>query len=554
MKAAIYARYSTDKQRESSIKDQFRNCEKFAKREGWVIQERYSDSAVSGSNSDRPEYQRMLTNAKVGSFDVLLVDDLSRLSRDEIEMKQVIRRFKYQGIRIIGVSDGFDTDSKGHKIQASVRGLINEIYIDDLADKTHRGLTGQALKGKNCGGKSYGYDHVPEIDDSKTDQYGHPIVFAVHRKVNKKQAKVINQIFKWYVEGHAPRWIAAELNKQGTPSPRGGKWRASAIYGHPTKGTGILNNPLYIGRYIWNRTEWIKDPDTGKRKPIARPESDWVVNELPELRIVPQALWDKVKAHQKEIHKASTKQRAALHQNARTGAGPKYLFSGLLKCEECGGNFVMISKHTYGCSSYTNGGKHACSNKLRVSRKLVETKLLEGIKNDLFTPEAIKIFRKETSRLLRAERTKRQPEAAQTKRQLAKVEKQVERMVDAIANGTDSATLHTRLKDAEAESEKLKYTLKHRPDQWLDRIPDILPKATTEYHKLLANMEGTTQRQVARARAQIKHLLGGGVKLAPATTGDHLEALVQGDYVGLLKLAGAGAGAPENKCGSGGRI
>ena len=188
MKAALYARYSTDKQREASIDDQYRNCEQYAEREGWTITERYKDEAVSGAKNDRPGYQQMLSDAKAKRFDVLLVDDLSRLSRDDVEMKQVIRRFKFWGIRIIGVSDGFDSDSKGHKIQAGVRGLMNEIYLDDLRDKTHRGLTGQAIKGNNCGGRSYGYQHIPIEDPTQTDQYGRLRVVAVKREIDSEQS------------------------------------------------------------------------------------------------------------------------------------------------------------------------------------------------------------------------------------------------------------------------------------------------------------------------------------------------------------------------------
>ena len=156
-RVAIYARYSTDMQREASIDDQYRNCKKYVEKENWRIIKHYEDKAISGTVKDRPGYQKMLTDAEAKTFDILLIDDLSRLSRDDIEMKTVIRRLIHWSIRIIGASDGFDTNSKGHKIQAGMRGIINEIYLDDLKEKTHRGMEGQALKGFNCGGHSYGY-------------------------------------------------------------------------------------------------------------------------------------------------------------------------------------------------------------------------------------------------------------------------------------------------------------------------------------------------------------------------------------------------------------
>jgi site-specific DNA recombinase len=143
MRAAIYARYSSDKQRESSIEDQERNCRGFAAREGWTLIARFADEATSGATRSRPGYLRMLAAAEQGGFDVLLVDDLSRLSRDDVEMKQVIRRFRFRGVRIVGVSDGFDSDAKGYKVQAGVRSLLNELYLDDLREKTHRASPGR---------------------------------------------------------------------------------------------------------------------------------------------------------------------------------------------------------------------------------------------------------------------------------------------------------------------------------------------------------------------------------------------------------------------------
>lgn len=116
MKAVIYARFSTDKQSDSSIEDQARNCLRYAERSGMTITSRFEDKAISGASKNRPGFDAMKVSADRGEFDVLLVDDLSRLSRDDVEMKQVIRRFKFRRIRIIGVSDGYDSDTKGEKI------------------------------------------------------------------------------------------------------------------------------------------------------------------------------------------------------------------------------------------------------------------------------------------------------------------------------------------------------------------------------------------------------------------------------------------------------
>src|SRR5712691_645728 len=171
MNAAIYARYSSEGQREASIEDQGRNCEGFAQRQGWRIVKRYKDQAISGTKDEngRPGFRALMEDAEARRFDVVLVDDLSRLSRDQIETERARRRFVYWGVRLIGVSDGIDTDLKGHKVMAGMKGIMNDVFLDDLADKTHRGLTGQALKGNNCGGRTYGYRHVAQEHPTDKD-------------------------------------------------------------------------------------------------------------------------------------------------------------------------------------------------------------------------------------------------------------------------------------------------------------------------------------------------------------------------------------------------
>lgn len=288
---ATYARFSTDHQRDSSIDDQRRNCSKFAERQEWAAPAyQFEDRAFSGASNARPGYQEMLAEADRGGFDVLLVDDLSRLSRDDVETKTVIRRFKFRGLRIIGVSDGYDSAAKGEKIQSSMRGLMNEMYIDDLREKVMRGMTGQAMKGNNVGGRCYGYRHVPQYDHARASPEGQPVLLCVRREISPEQAEIIVKIFELFAQGWSMRAIAKHLNDLGIPSPRGGKWLQSAIYGDYEVGYGILNNPLYAGTYVWNRRECRKNPDTGKRVHVRRPESEWITTDMPELRIVPEPL------------------------------------------------------------------------------------------------------------------------------------------------------------------------------------------------------------------------------------------------------------------------
>jgi site-specific DNA recombinase len=146
LRAVTYSRYSSDMQRATSIVDQERLCRRRADAEGWKIVASYADDAISGSDNRRPQYLAMLQAAARKEFDVLIVDDLSRLTRDSVEQETAIRRLEFQGIRIIATADGYDSESKSRKIQRGFKGLMNEMFLDDLRAKVHRGQEGQALK------------------------------------------------------------------------------------------------------------------------------------------------------------------------------------------------------------------------------------------------------------------------------------------------------------------------------------------------------------------------------------------------------------------------
>lgn len=222
MKAAIYTRYSTDKQRRTSTEDQARNCRAFAAREGMTITHTFSDEEVSGTTRARPGYNTMLQAAEKLAFDVLLVDDLSRLARDATEQGLTLKRLKFLEIRVVGVSEGYDSDAPGEKIHAAVKGLLNELYVDNIRFQTKRGLEGRALQGMSTGGRAYGYDSNPVIE--KGQVVGHVL------SINEEQAVVVRRIYRMFAEGLSPMAIAAKLNEEGVPSPRGGTWARSAMH------------------------------------------------------------------------------------------------------------------------------------------------------------------------------------------------------------------------------------------------------------------------------------------------------------------------------------
>ena len=207
---------------------------------------------------------------------------------------------------------------------------MNALFLKDLADKVRRGLRGRVEDGKSGGGNSYGYDVVKKFAVD-----GDPV--RGDWTINEAEAAVIRRIFSDYANGTSPKRIAMALNRDGIKAPGGGgNWGFSTINGNRKRGNGILNNKIYIGRLIWNRQRFIKNPDTGKRVSRPNPEADWVVQEVPELRILDQDLWDKAKARQRSVKAAKeTGEPNRLHERQRG----KYLLTGLTKCGCCGGGY-----------------------------------------------------------------------------------------------------------------------------------------------------------------------------------------------------------------------
>jgi len=135
----------------------------------------------------------------------------------------------------------------------------------------------------------------------RTDSEGEPV--RGERKINEAEATVVRRIFREFAAGKSPRAIATDLNRDGIPGPFGRTWGDTTIRGHACRGNGVVNHELYAGVLVWNRQRFIKDPNTGKRVSRPNPEANWIRTEVPELRIVDDELWRRVKLRQAELAK-----------------------------------------------------------------------------------------------------------------------------------------------------------------------------------------------------------------------------------------------------------
>jgi site-specific DNA recombinase len=512
--AAVYTRFSSDRQRDSSTHDQFRNCDRRLTAERLQLHKHYADEAISGTTTDRPGYQEMLADADAGKFQVLLIDDLSRLGRDQVETERAIRRLEFRGVRILAVSDGYDSTSKARKIHRGAKNLVNEIYIDDLREKTHRGLEGQALRKYSAGGKAYGFKGVPVFDPARADAHGIQAIFGYKREIHPEQAEIVREIFQRTIDGDGLKGIASDLNARGIPAPgatwnrkkrrKDGKWLASAV-------RAILENELYTGRYVWNKSKWERDPESHQRKRVERPESEWVVNEMPELAIVSKESWAAVRMRRKE--------RAKNFGKARGGTA-RYLLSGLLECGVCGSKFIVSGTYgRYVCSSREQGGVHACANTLRISREVAEKEILARLVDRWLSPEATTFAIEEMRVAWKAAHSA--PLETQTA-DLDRLDKEIEQLEGMVKAGLLSSTIAgAAIERARTERQSRVRASARRvaaaDDGPLREAEDAYTSAVTRIREGLLQKEANVQK----ARMALGELVE-AIKLSP--NGDHLMA------------------------------
>jgi site-specific DNA recombinase len=252
MRAAIYARFSTDKQRDASIEDQIRECERVAAREGFHVVARFEDRGISAGTANRPGYQAMLAAARAREFDVIITEDISRLWRNRSEFGPRSAELEDLGIHWVSCV-GQDTRREGWGLVVQILQAMAEQARREASYRTRRGLEGRAAVGAATGGRCFGY---VSACDSLTGQI----------EVDQTQAAIVRRVFELYADGYSPRAIAARLNDEGVSAPgaawkrtkrrTNGKWLASAIHGDQKRGTGMLNNVRYVGVVRWGRSEW----------------------------------------------------------------------------------------------------------------------------------------------------------------------------------------------------------------------------------------------------------------------------------------------------------
>jgi site-specific DNA recombinase len=470
-----YARISTDNQSEASITDQRRRCHDYANAHGWPVARDFTDEGISGAAlGNRPGLGAAL--AALGADDVLLVADLTRLSRSQ-ELAPLLDRLRFRGARVVGVLDGFDSLSAQARMQAGLSGLMSDEYRASIRVRTHSALEMRAKLKQPTGGKAYGYDKASEIVEA--------------------EAAVVREIFGRTAAGESMRKIASDLNSRGVPSP-GATWkrtkrRTDGRWLVPTL-HAILRNERYIGRHVWNRSEWVKNPDSGARTRRARPPEEWTVTECAP--IIDGRIWAAVAARMTE---RMAGERSVKHRPRR------YLLSGLLVCEHCGCRMIVTGSNGshYGCATHRQGGADACPVSQQGRRDLAEHAVLEPIQRELLEPEAVELACRLIREGARAELTQIEGEAAPA---VAAIAKQVAELEDLITSrGSLAVTLRPVLADLREKMAALqRANWRKAHGMMVAEIP-----AEEAYRAAVADMAATLGgSNVEAARAAVRSLTG----------------------------------------------
>lgn len=424
----------------------------------WHVVEEMRDEAISCAPHLRQGLQRLHKAVRDGICDVIVAEALDRLSRDQEHMAGLHKRMAYHRVKIITRSEG-EID----EMRISFGGLMSSQFLKQLAEKTRRGLEGRVTAGKSGGGNSYGYRVRRGFDAGGS-------VITGERDIDEGEAAVVRRIFTDYDSGLSARTIAAALNGEGVAPPRSGgtgsgSWGSSTIQGNWRRGTGILNNELYVGVRVWNRQSFLKDPDTGKRQARLNPPEMWVTTEVPELRIIDAALWDRVKARQAGIREAMN---PAGVNDARIGPEcarrPAYLLSDLVRRDCCGSGYSMINRTRLGCNGARNRGAAVCTNRATIGREDLEERVLGGLRDRLMHPELIAAF-VEAYRLAFNEAAGRRSsdhDAARTA--LAQAEAKIAGLLTAIEDGMYYPSMKAKMEALEGRKAELTRMLAATPE------------------------------------------------------------------------------------------
>ena len=344
-RAGCYIRVSTNDQAEFSPPSQLREMRDYAKKNNMQILDNhiYIDEGISGRNSDRPAFQKMISAAKSAQkpFDILLLYKFSRFARnreDSVVYKSILRN--KCGIEVISIKEPIDTENKMSIIMEAFIEAMDEYYSLNLSEDVRRTMTEKALKGQYQSSPPFGY-----------------VMTKAGLVPHGEESAVVKEIYSRYANGESCLSIANWLNLSGVRTKRGSRFEKRAV-------EYILNNPVYCGKIKWKTSG-----DIGS---CGQNNGEGIEVEGEHIPIIDKEMWNKVK---------SISEKNVIH-NRRISTGDARTsdwLSGMIKCSACGGNIVKSGDY-WRCGRYVRG---RCAVSQHISDKMLKQSIISSMKRDL---------------------------------------------------------------------------------------------------------------------------------------------------------------------------
>jgi site-specific DNA recombinase len=518
MTAAIYARKSSDdsdrNEEARSTTRQVERATEYARAHGWAIDPAhvFVDENVSGAVplEARPAGAALLKALHSGSaqFGALVVSELSRIGRDGVRTPYTVQQIEEAGVEIHGYLSGqrISVDDEQGEMQTMLHSLAASYERRRAKQRTHDALLSRARAGHVPNGVCFGYANVP-ADGHST------------RVVVPEEAAVIRRLFAMAADGAGYQRIARTLNDAGAPAPyprRPGRPRSWST----TTVRDALHRELYRGRIIWNRRR--REIRRGKRTFTMRPEGEWITRDAPELQIISDELWQRVRerlsaARTVYFEKRDAK-RATLTVNGKTSP---YLLTGLLSCAACTGT-MFSHRHghqnrlffSYMCTNHHVRGRAICKNGLEANMVRTDAAVLEAVERDVLNVAVL-----ETA-LWKALAAGRAPDddrdTAALRAELARLDAEVGRLAGAIATGGDLPSLVALLREREQRRGYVRTVLAERDRERASRRDRRQRRDALDVMRAaLADWRGMLRANPGSARQALCALLGGRLLFTP---------------------------------------
>ncbi len=421
MRAAIYARYSSDNQREESIDAQIRAIKEYAQRNNMEITKIYTDEARSATTDNRPKFLQMVKDSSLKIFDTIIVHKLDRFSRDRYDSAFYKKQLKKNGIKLISVLENIDDTPESIILESVLEGMA-EYYSKNLAREVMKGMKENALKCKSNGG---------------TPPLGYDVVDGRY-VINEYEAAIVKYIFDSYTSGMGYKKIISDLKSKGYKTKKGNDFTQSSLH-------DILKNEKYIGTYVFNRQS---EKINGKRNQhMSKPEDQIIKIENGIPAIISKSLFQ------------SLKEKMNNRANGRYKAKVNYLLSGKIYCGKCGSAMIGHTSHNKGFTytSYVCGTRYRTKNcdLKAVKKEYIEDNVMQHIQDNILNKDSIKEL---TVKLIHHYNKIRNEDTEDLKifeKRLNEIDNKIENIVNAIADGLYSPSMKTAMSDLEEQKSQI---------------------------------------------------------------------------------------------------